>query len=121
MQLHPADTGGSFLEIDFQPGGDDPAGPWAPAGTDWQRARRTDVVDGIVSVDVQSKDPDAAAARWSEITGCDLSGRVLSLDNATINFVEGSLDSLLGVALSATEASRAGERHIISGVAFTLT
>ena len=29
-QLHPGDTGGSFLEIDFQPGGDDPQGPWCP-------------------------------------------------------------------------------------------
>lgn len=48
MQLHPADTGGSFLEIDFQPGGEDPEGPWMPAGQDWQRARRTDVVDGPV-------------------------------------------------------------------------
>src|SRR5262249_55528945 len=43
MQLHPSDTGGSFLEIDFQPGGDDPNGPWMPAGPDWQRAVRTEI------------------------------------------------------------------------------
>src|SRR5262245_22979906 len=44
MQLHPSDTGGSFLEIDFQPNGENPEGPWMPAGPDWQRARRTEVV-----------------------------------------------------------------------------
>ena len=32
MQLHPRDTGGSFLEIDFQPGGAAPAGRRRPAG-----------------------------------------------------------------------------------------
>ena len=37
MQLHPRDTGGSFLEIDQQVGGEDPMGPWSPAGPDWQR------------------------------------------------------------------------------------
>ena len=30
MQLHPADTGGSFLEIDQQDGGEDPMGPVEP-------------------------------------------------------------------------------------------
>src|SRR5205807_2244770 len=55
MQLHPSDTGGSFLEIDFQPGGNDPDGAWNPAGDDWQRARRTEVVNGITAVTVQSK------------------------------------------------------------------
>src|SRR5437763_4872270 len=72
MQLHPGDTGGSFLEIDFQPGGDDPDGPWSPAGADWQRARRTDVVDGIIGVTVGCKDPDRTAARWGEITALDV-------------------------------------------------
>jgi len=56
MQLHPSDTGGSFLEIDFQPGGEDPSGPWMPAGENWQRARRTDVVGGITAVEVQARD-----------------------------------------------------------------
>ena len=64
MQLHPRDTGGSFLEIDHQEGGEDPAGPWAPAGPSWQRAVRTSVVDGIRSVDIQADDPAALAARW---------------------------------------------------------
>lgn len=120
MQLHPSDTGGSFLEIDHQPGGEDVEGPWMPAGPNWQRACRTDVVKGITAVEVQSKDPDKTAARWAEITALEVADRVLELDNATVTFLNGPLDSLIGVTLSATDSSRAGEQHLIAGVTFTL-
>ena len=116
MQLHPADTGGSFLEIDLQPGGEDPGGPWTPAGPDWQRARRTDVVDGIAGVTVRSVDPDATARRWADLTGCELDGRVLELDGATVTFVEGELDSLVAVALTGPSPI---EPVTIAGVEFT--
>jgi hypothetical protein len=120
MQLHPSDTGGSFLEIDFQPGGDDPNGPWMPAGPDWQRARRGDVVSGITAVDVQSRDPGKTAARWSEITALDVTDRTLELDNASVTFVEGPVDALVGVTLTAANSSGRGERHLVGGVQFTL-
>ena len=83
-QLHPGDTGGSFLEIDFQPGGDDPNGPWMPAGPDWQRAVRTDVVDGITGVELAVPDPDTTAARWREILGQP------HFDNAEIRWSQGT-------------------------------
>lgn len=120
MQLHPADTSGSFLEIDFQPGGDIEDGPWMPAGVDWQRARRTDVVDGITGVVVQSRDPQKTAARWAELTMAELAGPVLHLDNATVTFADGPIDSLVAVMLSATDTARRGEQHTICGVTFTL-
>lgn len=116
MQLHPADTGGTFLEIDFQPGGHDPSGPWTPAGPEWQRARRTDVVDGIVGVTVQSTDPHRTASRWAEISGCPLDGGLLHLDGATVTFVDGPLDSLVGVTLSAPQPF---DPVTIGGVTFT--
>ncbi len=84
MQLHPSDTGGSFLEIDFQPGGEDPNGPWMPAGPDWQRAVRTDIVDGITGVELRVPDPDKVEARWTEILG------QRHFDNATITYTEGT-------------------------------
>jgi hypothetical protein len=120
MQLHPSDTGGSFLEIDFQPGGEHLDGPWMPAGNHWQMARRTDIVHGITSVELRAKHPDRTAARWGEITAHDISDRVLNLDNATVTFVEGWVDSLIGVTLSVTDHRRAGERHMICGIRFTL-
>jgi hypothetical protein len=92
MQLHPADTGGSFLEIDEQIGGEDLDGPWEPAGPDWQRARRTDAVTGIAAAEIQSPDPERLATRWSEILErpLDALGRsfTIELDNATLRFVE---------------------------------
>jgi hypothetical protein len=115
MQLHPADTGGSFLEIDWQDGGEDLNGPWAPAGADWQRAVRIDVVSGIRAVDVQADDPKSVAARWSEITEIDLAadetGRPqLELDNAAVRFpsaLDGRGDGLSAVELVATDRDAA--------------
>jgi hypothetical protein len=116
MQLHPADTGGSFLEIDFQPGGEDGHGPWAPAGPEWQTAARTDVVDGIRGVEIQVAEPQRVAERWSEVTdiGLQTDGRadapLLPLDNATVTFVplgDDRGDGLRGVHLSAVDPDRA--------------
>ena len=118
LQLHPGDTRGSFLEIDFQPGGEDPEGPWLPAGPDWQRARRTEVVGGISAVEVQSQDPESTVARWAAVTGITAQGRVLPLDNATVTFVDGPVDSLVGVTLVATDRARSGEAHEVAGVLF---
>ncbi len=100
MQLHPADTGGSFLEVDYQPGGEDPWGPWHPAGPDWQRSSRIRAT--ISGVTVGSLQPERTARRWSEILEIDLQddGRTLGLDNATVRFVAGPHDSLTGVTVT---------------------
>jgi len=91
MQLHPADTGGSFLEIDHQAGGEDPMGPWSPAGKDWQQAIRTDLVSAVTAAEMQCDDPEKVATRWSEIIEIDRSDvdgvPTIPLDNATLRFV----------------------------------
>lgn len=120
MQLHPADTGGSFLEIDHQPGGEDPNGPWTPAGQDWQRARRTHIVDGVAGVVVQSRDPSGTAARWGAITAGGLTDGVLQLDNAIVEFADGPVDALVAVALTTTDSARRGQQRTICGVDFAL-
>ena len=88
MQLHPKDTGGSFFEIDqmIGEGADDPAGPWHPAGPNWE-AGRTDRVGGIAAAVMQCNDPQAVAARWSAIGEIPLRGNVLPLENAELRFV----------------------------------
>lgn len=120
LQLHPSDTGGSFLEIDFQPGGSDADdGPWMPAGPSWQAARQVDVVRGLSGVTVQSRDPAGVAARWSAITGCDVvDDTVLQLDGATMTFVPGDLDALVGVQLVAAGEGVAPWSTSIGGVRF---
>lgn len=108
-QLHPGDTGGSFLEIDFQPGGDDPNGPWMPAGKNWQRAVHTEVAAGITAVELAVPDPDKTSARWTEILG------QAHFDNAEIRWREGT-GGLVGVALSGPGSGT----HRIGGVDFHL-
>jgi len=132
MQLHPRDTGGSFLEIDWQQGGEDPHGPWEPAGPDWQKARRTEIVDGIRGVDLEAADPEQVAARWSQITAIPVEKRdevpVLPLDNAVVRFLPGPSDvhdTIVGVDLAAVDAAAAlaaaSERGLpVDGTAVTI-
>lgn len=94
MQLHPKDTGGSFLEIDAQlgTGGLDPDGPWHPAGPDWKAGQRLDRVTGISAAEIQADDPRAVAERWSQIVEIALTETAagapqLLLDNAALRFL----------------------------------
>jgi hypothetical protein len=115
MQLHPADTGGSFLEIDEQRGGDDLDGPWEPAGPEWQFARHTEVIAGIAAAEIQSPQPVALAARWSRILQRPAieaeSGWEITLDNASIRFVEacdGRGEGLGAIDLNLADGAAAG-------------
>lgn len=95
IQLHPADTGGSFFEMDqmLMEGGDDEGGPWYPAGRNWKPYVRTDLVSGISTAELQSPEPTALAQRWAEMAETDLGSDeqghpTMQLDNATLRFVE---------------------------------
>lgn len=118
LQLHPKDTGGSFLEVDWAEGGEDPAGPWPPAGEHWQEHVRTDVVRSITAAVIQSPDPEPLAARWGAILALPV-GRgpenepVIRLENASIRFVvptDGRPEGLAGIDLDAADAERALRR-----------
>jgi hypothetical protein len=124
MQLHPRDTGGSFLEIDEQRGGDDASGPWTPAGPAWQQAVRTDVVRGVAAAEIQAPDPSALAQRWSDIlevpVTVDDEGRTaVALDNATVRFVpdiDGRGEGLGGVDLVVADRDRLLAAAVARGV-----
>ena len=115
MQLHPKDTGGSFFEIDGQDDGEAPDGPWTPAGPNWQRSKRTDVVSAILAAEIQSPDPQSLAQRWSEIAERPLTRGAggapeLPLDNAVVRFVpcaDGRPEGLGGLDLQAVDPGRA--------------
>ena len=111
IQLHPADTGGSFLEIDEQEDGDMPDGRWSPAGPNWHGAVRTAVVRAITAAEIQCDDPDKVAARWSEIVDIPTEDRdgvaTLPLENATLRFVpvaDGRGEGLGGIDLDVVDA-----------------
>jgi len=93
MQLHPADTGGAFFEIDWD-AKCEPEGHWMPAGgSGWTTAQGVGVVNAYTAVEMQSADPRGLAERWARIAELplrnDTRGRLeLPLDNASIRFVE---------------------------------
>ena len=63
MQLHPADTGGTFMEIDQQT----PAEDWHPAGDNWRSAVDTTLVSSLSQADLGCADPEAVSAKWGAI------------------------------------------------------
>lgn len=116
MQLHPQDTGGSFLEIDWHAGPDEKFPGWTHAVRGpWQDFVRTDRVSAIVAAEIQSPDPEKVANRWSEIIqeplARDASGNLsMAVDNGTIRFVtatDGRPEGLGGIDLRATDATTA--------------
>src|SRR5262249_38274770 len=121
------DTGGSFLEVDEQRGGEDLTGPWAPAGPSWQQAVRTDVVRAVAAAEIQAPDPAGLAQRWSDIlevpVTVDGEGRTaLAVDKAGVRSVadEGGRGEGWGggdvvVAAGARLLKAAEARHLRTG------
>ncbi len=116
MQLHPQDTGGSFLEIDRHEGADDEFPGWSHAiRGPWQNFIRTERIRAISAAEIQSDDPEKLANRWSEIIEQPLSrdaagNQALVIDNATIRFVaanDGRPEGLGGIDLTAANADAA--------------
>ena len=133
MQLHPADTGGAFFEIDWDAKGE-PEGNWEPAGgSGWRKAKRTEVVSAYTAVELQSPYPAGLAELWGSITGVplrkDSRGRIeMPLDNAAVRFVEatdGRGEGLGGIDMVVADRERvksAAERrgHPIAGDQLTI-
>ena len=114
MQLHPADTGGAFFEIDWDAKGE-LEGSWEPAGgSEWSRAVRTDLVQKYQAVELQCADPRGLAERWSSIAEVplrqDSRGRLeMPLDNASVRFIEamdGRGEGLGGIEILVNDRQR---------------
>ncbi|HLK84923.1 MAG TPA: hypothetical protein VKT27_00325 [Candidatus Binataceae bacterium] len=114
MQLHPADTGGAFFEIDWDAMGE-PEGHWTPAGgSAWVSRMHTDVVKYYNAVELQAADPRGLAERWSSIAEIplrkDSRDRIeMPLENASVRFVEatdGRGEGLGGVDIVVADRAR---------------
>ena len=113
MQLHPADTGGSFFEIDWD-AKQEVEGHWEPAGGDgWRKAKRTEVVSSYSAVDCNRPTPPDWPSD-GEIAGVpvrkDARGRLeMPLDNASVRFVEavdGHGEGLSGIDMVVADRAR---------------
>ena len=118
VQLHPKDTGAAMLEFNRTEGGEDPTGPYAPAGPHWQRAVRTQVTRRLVAVEIECPEPDRLSARWAELFERPLQQNRIQLDAGEIRFLPGSGPEpvFAGVVLEAARAAT----HELCGVRFRL-
>jgi len=111
MQLHPADTGGAFFEMDFQAGNQASDGPWHPAGDDWRDHVRTGRVTAIRAAELQSPAPDRLARRWADLAELPLTRNAaghpeMTFENATVRFVpatDGRGEGLGGIDLATAD------------------
>lgn len=106
LQLHPRDTGGTFLEVDWAPGFDEADGAWHPAGDDWRPARRTAVATGLVAAEIQAAAPLALADRWAAILDLRTGSPSIPLDMGAIRFVtalDGRGEGLGGIDIAVTD------------------
>lgn len=122
LQLHPRDTGGAMLEINFTKGGADRLGPYNPAGPDWQKSIRTGAVRRMRAAVIQSDDPEKLARHWAKILKRDAlrdaDGWSFVLDEGRLRFVQardGRGEGLGGIELDAKDASGIKARATASG------
>lgn len=95
LQLHPRDTGGCLLEINWSHNAEQ--GAYHPAGPDWCGGP---AMPAIVGATVQSDDPAALAARWSVILRRPVRDNAIALDRGIIRFVpadDGRGEGLAGI------------------------
>jgi hypothetical protein len=108
VQLHPKDTGAAMIEFNNTVGGENPMGPYSPAGPDWQRAISGSVVRRLLAVEIDCPDAAALAAKWSAILerpAQDLGNgsHRISLDTGAIHFLSADVPEAVfaGVELEA--------------------
>ena len=93
MQLHPADMGAAFLEVDWDQQAD-PQGNWqAAGGLTWKNAAGLGDVTGITGATLASAEPEQLAQRWADVLGQPVQREggvpVVQLANGTLRFVRG--------------------------------
>ena len=80
---HPKDLGGAIVSFDQMR----PPESWLWGGPEWEQHAASNAAT-ILAVDIQSPDPAAMAARWSDVFDRTADGNTLELDRGTILFVK---------------------------------
>jgi hypothetical protein len=120
--LHPKDIGGAIVSVDQA----DPPDGWPWAGPDWADHVNTEVVSGIVAVDVATPEPARLADRWSQLLAAMAvestdGGWGIGLDQGLVRFcARDEEEGIIAVDLLAADRSRTGEARRIAGVDFRL-
>jgi catechol 2,3-dioxygenase-like lactoylglutathione lyase family enzyme len=122
-QLHPKDCRACFLEFDHTDGGEALDGAYWPAGPDWQKHRRTDVVRALTGVEISTPDPADLARHWGavmhETPVSDGADQVIEIDGQTLRFTERRADGrewLSAMAFDVADAAAMLERARLYGL-----
>ncbi|MCP4960194.1 MAG: hypothetical protein GY925_13115 [Actinomycetia bacterium] len=114
--LHPGDVPGAIVSLDHS----EPEADWEWAGPGWRDHVRTEAVDLICGLDVQTDRPDDLAAIWAQVLGVSRQGDEISLnDDQVIRFVapdDGRPEGIRGFDVRATDRSLAGSEVETVGV-----
>ena len=116
--LHPKDVGGAILSMDETTNWDD----WRWAGPAWRDHVRTGVVCAVAAVTVGAREPEAMAARWSEVLDAPLTDpTTVSLDDATVRFTaQGERgEGVESFDVVSADRARAGATVDLCGVGFS--
>jgi hypothetical protein len=113
MQLHPADMGATFFEVDWDQAAD-VTGNWEPAGgKGWQTLDSTRAITAITGVVLQGESPKALAEHWAHVAGTSVEEEaatpVVKLANATLYFEpvrDGRGAGLSGLAVTVADRER---------------
>jgi len=125
LQLHPRDTGGPLLEINWSAGWE--AGAYHPAGGDWRACVSTERCAGLAEVVIESAEPDALARNWGAMLGRAVGqapGPTIALDRGVVRFAVGRNDAgrLVGITVGTADPDvirrAAVERHCPIGTDF---
>ena len=115
IHLHPRDVGGAIVSLD-QPL---PSQSWRWAGPDWEAKRHTECVRSIISVDIQSAEPEKLARRWGQALGLSAVRRgevsVLPLSFGQIRMLP--VDDARGEGVVAVELAVADEERVRAAAA----
>jgi hypothetical protein len=117
--LHPADIRGAIVSLDRA----DPPGSWRWGGPEWTGREGRGAPGRVTGVEVEVPDPEAAAARWSEVLGVPVEGPRLRCDDAVVRFVEAGPegDCVRAFDIVVPEAVRRGREEIdVGGVRLRL-
>lgn len=104
LHLHPRDLGGAIVSLDQS----DDWAEWPWAGPHWRDHIRTEVVTGIMAVEIQAEEPATMAERWSAVLGLSAANvdgdPTITLDEGAVRFVraeDGRGEGVRGVDLAA--------------------
>jgi len=91
IHLHPRDVGGAIVSLDRP----QPPAAWRWGGPGWEERGARSETRGIAGVELQSDDPGALAARWSQVLGLPATGDArgvasIALDGGHLRFVKAS-------------------------------